>query len=125
MSQQQPSPSLEQYPGYFPAAKPPFWTRTKVGAVAGVLGLFFGIGAGAASGSETAQKQPVPAASPTTPQVDVQAKVDDAVAAAETKRNDELAAAKAAAKAAARQRVGDVRTQAATAQRRAVARAVA
>ena len=35
MSQQELPPTLEQYPGYFPAAKPPFWTRGRVGIAAG------------------------------------------------------------------------------------------
>ena len=31
-------PTLEQYPGYYPAGSKPFWTRTKVGAAAGIVG---------------------------------------------------------------------------------------
>ena len=55
MSFQHAPPSLEKYPGYFPAAKPPFWTRTKVGVVAGVLGLVIGA-AGGAIGSDMDQR---------------------------------------------------------------------
>lgn len=39
------SPQLEQYPGYFPEGSRPFWTRTKVGVVTGVVGLLLGVGA--------------------------------------------------------------------------------
>ena len=42
MSNSLSGPSLDDYPGYFPASKPPFWTRTKVGVGAGLLGIFFG-----------------------------------------------------------------------------------
>lgn len=55
MSVSQP-PSLEDYPGYFPAAKPPFWTKAKVGATAGICGLLLGI-AGTASGDAGESEQ--------------------------------------------------------------------
>lgn len=37
------TPKLEQYPGYFPEGSKPFWTRAKVGVVAGVVGLIVGV----------------------------------------------------------------------------------
>ena len=42
-------PSLDDYPGYFPAGKPPFWTRSKVGTAAGIAGLLLGVGIGGSS----------------------------------------------------------------------------
>ena len=45
-------PTLEQYPGYYPAGSRPFWSRAKVGVVAGVAGLLIGI---AGSGSSEAE----------------------------------------------------------------------
>lgn len=39
-------PSLEQYPGYYPAGSKKFWTRTKVGITAGVVGLLVGMAGG-------------------------------------------------------------------------------
>ena len=119
MSQQQPPPSLEQYPGYFPAAKPPFWTRAKVGAATGIVGLLIGLGAGpgSADSATSADKKPAPTVSA----ADIQAKVDDAVAAAEDRMGDKLATVRDSAY----QRLVEVRQKSVTAQRRAVARAVA
>src|SRR6476469_10400792 len=122
MSQQQPPPSLEQYPGYFPAAKPPFWTRAKVGTATGIVGLVIGIAAapGSADSAQAARK-PAPAPAPSVSAADIQAKVDDAVAAAEDRMSSKLATVRSDA----RQRLADVRGQSAAAQRRAVAKAVA
>lgn len=55
------SPQLEQYPGYFPEGSRPFWTRTKVGFVAGVVGLLLGVGA---TGEAPATEAPAPVADP-------------------------------------------------------------
>lgn len=49
MSNTTSGPSLDDYPGYFPASKPPFWTRRKVGVGAALLGIF--LGAAAAPGA--------------------------------------------------------------------------
>jgi hypothetical protein len=40
-------PTLDQYPGFFPAAKKPFWSRAKVGTATGLVGLLLGVGMGA------------------------------------------------------------------------------
>ena len=40
-------PTLEQYPGFFPATKKPFWSRAKVGTATGLVGLVLGAGLGA------------------------------------------------------------------------------
>ena len=40
------TPSLDQYPGYYPAGSKPFWSRTKVGVAAGVVGLIVGMAGG-------------------------------------------------------------------------------
>lgn len=120
MSQFQSPPTLEQYPGYFPAAKPPFWSRAKVGAVAGAAGLIVGIAVSAASGSEPASDRPAPAAKAPA-KVEIQASIDDAVAAAEERFNQKLGNAHERAE----QRLTVVRERAATTQRQAVARAVA
>jgi len=119
MTQQTP-PGLDQYPGYFPAAKPPFWTRAKVGAATGIVGLLIGLAAapGNADPAPSADKThsaPAPSAA------DIQAKVDDAVAAAEGRMNSKLATVRDHSQ----QRLTTARSQAAAAQRRAVSRAVA
>lgn len=77
-------PSLSDYPGYFPAAKPPFWTRTKVGTVAGIAGLLVGIG-GPSGSTETAD-QPVQATHSFT-----QADIDSAVQKATSDLQSQLA----------------------------------
>lgn len=121
MSQQQLPPSLEQYPGYFPAAKPPFWTRAKVGAATGIVGLLIGLGAGPGVADSATSADKKPASAPTVSAADIQAKVDDAVAAAEDRMSEKLATVRDGAF----QRLVEVHRQSATAQRRAVARAVA
>src|SRR5688500_11374902 len=90
------SPSLEQYPGYFPAAKPPFWTRTKVGIAAALLGVLFGMAStGAASAAETPEPKAPSAASVSA--ADIQQKVDDAVDQAQADMQDEVDAVRAEA----------------------------
>jgi len=126
-------PALDDYPGYFPAAKPPFWTRAKVGTAAGIAGLIVGIGIGSASSTEQ------PAADATYTQADL----DQAVVAAkaetrtqvvseQTSASDQVATKLAAAQAQLRQQKADaaatlrkVRREARAAQRTAVAQAVA
>ncbi|WP_201931768.1 excalibur calcium-binding domain-containing protein [Nocardioides donggukensis] len=76
-------PSLEQYPGYFPAAKPPFWSRLKVGLAAGVFGLVVG-----ASGSGTSEDVRPAAAS--TPDAVSSASVEQAVDEATEELQDEI-----------------------------------
>ena len=61
------SPQLEQYPGYFPEGSRRFWTRTKVGIVAGVAGLLIGV---SGSGEDAVEAPPAVAADPTV-QVDL------------------------------------------------------
>lgn len=56
------SPQLEQYPGYFPEGSRRFWTRTKVGIVAGLVGLLVGVGG---SGEDPVEAPPAVAADPT------------------------------------------------------------
>lgn len=120
MSQQQLPPSLERYPGYFPSAKPPFWTRAKVGTATGIVGLLIGLAAGPGSAdSGTAATKPTPA--PSVSAADIQAKVDDAVAQAEDQMSDKLSTLRDSAQ----RRLSDVREQSAVAQRRAVTQAVA
>ncbi len=122
MSQPSSPPPLSQYPGYFPAAKPPFWSRSKVGLAAGVLGLLVGVGVGAADAQEPA----APRASLPTSQVqpddavDVQAEVDDAVDAVTDEMKSKLERQKTAAAA----RLTRAGTQAKVAQQRAVRQAV-
>jgi hypothetical protein len=114
------SPSLEQYPGYFPAAKPPFWTRTKVGIVAALFGVLFGMASnGADSAAETPEAKAPSAASVSA--ADVQQKVDDAVDQAQADMQDKVDAARAQAD----DRAARIIKRSEFAQRRAVARAVA
>jgi hypothetical protein len=68
-------PTLEQYPGYYPAGSKPFWSRTKVGLATGLAGLIVGLAGG---GSEA--EEPV-AADNGTAASDVQADLDEALAA--------------------------------------------
>ncbi|GAB3760303.1 ElaB/YqjD/DUF883 family membrane-anchored ribosome-binding protein [Nocardioides ginsengisegetis] len=120
MSQQELPPTLEQYPGYFPAAKAPFWTRGKVGIAAGVAGLVIGVVAspGSAESQPAAAKQ---APSPTISTADIQTKIDAAVSAAE----DRLSGKIATVRDNAQQRLSDMRERSVTAQRTAVTRAIA
>jgi len=125
-------PSLDDYPGYFPAAKPPFWTRAKVGAAAGVAGLLLGVGMGSSSATDAAD----PGASFTQADLDraVDAAVTDAQGQAEASQvdNDGAAAKVEALRAQLRQQKADaaatlrkVKREARAAQRTAVAQAVA
>jgi len=125
-------PALDDYPGYFPAAKPPFWTRAKVGAAAGVAGLLLGVGMGSSSSTDAADL----GASFTQADLDraVDAAVTDAQGQAEASQadNDGAAAKVEALRAQLRQQKADaaatlrkVKREARAAQRTAVARAVA
>ena len=88
MDHTQDIPSLDQYPGYFPPAKSPFWTRSKVGIVAAIAGLVVGIGAaGAGEAAEPAPSAAGPAAE-AAPVSDTQ---DEAVVQEEAAVQDELA----------------------------------
>lgn len=115
-------PDLEQYPGYFPAAKPPFWTRTKVGIASGLLGL--ALGAGGASGEEPPKEE----AGPDTETV--QAMVDEAVAEETSELEDRLESTEEEVEEAeqqlerAEQQVERVQAKAEQAQRQAVRKAV-
>jgi hypothetical protein len=127
-------PSLDDYPGYFPAAKPPFWTRAKVGTAAAVAGLLLGAGAAGSSGDAA-----------DTSGTFTQADLDRTVAAATADLQGQLAQARQPAaqdtgdaqriaalqdqlkkqQAAAKARIATVKQRAAAAQRKAVAEAVA
>jgi hypothetical protein len=122
MSANQPPPSLDQYPGYFPAAKPPFWTRAKVGAAAGITGLLVGI-TGSAGGETSSDPEPEKQASAIS-QADVDEAVESATGDLEQdleeqadKAGDDLKAAKA--------RLAAYKKKAAAAQRKAVRNAIA
>ena len=58
------TPKLEQYPGYYPAGSKPFWSRTKVGFVAGVAGLLVGIVGGGYEAEPAAAPEPEPEPEP-------------------------------------------------------------
>lgn len=139
MSSNQPPPSLDQYPGYFPAAKPPFWTRAKVGTVAGICGLLVGLGGGAGASSQP-ESQPDKEESAVSA-ADLDAAVDNATdeleqdleeqaddldeqAKALDEQAEEVKAAEAKLKAA-QQGLAAYKKKAATAQKKAVARAIA
>lgn len=121
MSQPVSSSPLSQYPGFFPASRPPFWRPARVGIAAGLLGLFLGIGIGAAGGQDTK----VPVAKSPAPVVDadssdVQAEVKEAVDAAAADAESKLERQRAAAET----RLANVRQRAEAARTRAVRRAV-
>lgn len=127
MSESGSPPPLDQYPGYFPAAKPPFWTRLKAGVTAGLVGLVVGL-AWSAGGEDSATP---PAASGIT-EADVQARVDAAVGNVRDELEGDLAAQKKSAATdlaeARRQATTDLRLvkkQARASQRQAVSKAVA
>ena len=88
MSEPFSGPSLDQYPGYFPAAKPPFWSRRKVAISAGLLGIFLGFSAGGAGTADA--EQPSAAKTAASASIDVQGKVDEAVAQARSDAQDDL-----------------------------------
>lgn len=72
-------PSLDQYPGYFPAAKPPFWTRPKVGVVASIVGVLLGVGIGGTEADTTNSYS----------QADIKSAVDSATADLEDELQDQ------------------------------------
>ncbi len=88
MSEPFSGPSLDQYPGYFPAAKPPFWSRRKAAIGACVLGVVLGFSAGGGGAADAGQPSADKAA--TSDSIDVQGKVDEAVARARSDMQDEL-----------------------------------
>lgn len=118
------TPSLEQYPGYFPAAKPPFWNRTKAAVAAGVGGLVIGLIAasgGTANTEEPSTSQAVDVAPVVEPaDVDLDQAVDQAVSDEHARMEDKLAQQRASAQ----DRLANARARAANAQRRAVRQAV-
>lgn len=123
MSQPLSGPSLDQYPGYFPAAKPPFWTRTKVGVCAGLVGLFFGFAAGAPGAADSDKPSADEQVSQTDliPAADLEAQVDEAVTEATSRLEDELEGQRETAASQLQQ----ARSKATIAQARAVKAAVA
>ena len=125
MAEQQTSPTLDQYPGYFPAAKPPFWTRWKVAIVAAMVGLVVGL-AGASGGAEGTK--PEQASPPGPSQAQIQSQIDDAVAAAEARVSGQVRTVRADAQqrlASVRSQIAVVRSRAAASERQAVRAAVA
>lgn len=111
-------PTLEQYPGFFPAAKKPFWTRAKTGAAAGLVGLLLGVVFGASGEPSVTEDTPA-----------VQALVSERVAEQTEQFDDETAAlneeleetkdAAAAAAASADARIAEAKKAAAKAKRAA------
>jgi hypothetical protein len=137
MSIQNAPPGLEQYPGYFPASKPPFWTKAKVGVASGVLGLMIGVAgaSGGIAGADPTDDADAPTAADIA-QADVdQGVVDRAVADATTSLQQELDDQDAALREQqeraaalldeARAEAAETKAQAKVAQQKAVAKAVA
>jgi len=122
-------PSLDDYPGYFPAAKPPFWNRTKAATVAAVGGLFLGlvIGVGgAASEPDPAAVAPaVDAAEEEEADVDSEVDVESAVAQAVSTTRESMRTKLEQQRASAAARLERVRAKSVAAQTKAVERAVA
>jgi len=124
MSSQSAPPDLEQYPGYFPAAKPPFWTRSKVGVACGVLGLVLGAAVASGDTGEGGSAQSARAA-------DVDSAVDEATASLEQELADSEEALREQAEQAeadleaARAELATAKREAKVAQRKAVEKAVA
>jgi hypothetical protein len=119
------TPSLEQYPGYFPQAKPPFWNRTKAAIVAGLAGLVIGLLV--AAGGSASPEEPAAADDPPVAEgVDVSDEeiadeVADAVVDETARMQDKLEQQKAKAKA----RLEDAKARAERAEQLAIRRAVA
>jgi hypothetical protein len=128
----QPLP-IEQFPGYVPPGKAPFWTRTKAAVTAGVGGLVIGllIGAGGAASTDEPEADE-PAEVVDTSQLtedDVAEAVDEAVdeavgdaVADETARMQEKLDRQ---RASAQARIDEAKQRVATAAERAMAKAVA
>lgn len=120
-------PSLNDYPGYFPATKPPFWNRTKAAGVAAVGGLFLGLVIGV-SGAES---EPTPPA--VAPVVDSEDKADvvseadvgSAVAEAVGAVRESMTAKLEQQRATAAARLERVKTKAVASKTKAVERAIA
>lgn len=117
-------PSLDQYPGFFPGAKRPFWSRAKVGTGAGLAGLLLGIGIGASN------EAPVSAESPEVKAL-VSAGVDERTSTFDDQAEqlqadlDQAHKDADAAAADARETLAATKRAAAQAKRKAVAAAVA
>lgn len=108
-------PTLDQYPGYYPAGSKPFWSRAKVGVVAGVAGLLIGL-----AGTTGSDAEVPPEASSATEIADLQTELDEALAANEH-LSDELTSDRAEAATAA----SDASRVAKRAQKKAVHAAIA
>lgn len=91
MSNTSAPPSLEDYPGFFPAAKPPFWSRTKVGAASGLIGLLLGVLVGSVADSDPAKPKDLSATVESLEQ-----QLDDAEGALSQQAEDSEAALEAA-----------------------------
>lgn len=112
-------PTLEQYPGYYPAGSKPFWSRTKVAVVAGLAGLLIGI-----AGNTGSEAEVPPEASNVSELADVKAELDDALAAKSdlserltSERHEAASAASKTSRAAERAQKKAVRTAIATTRR--------
>lgn len=133
MSNTTSGPSLDDYPGYFPASKPPFWTRMKVGVGAGLLGLLLGFATTPGATDPVAPPSDVSAAqtnSALDPNEELDAAVDQATEELQEQvadQSDMLADQEAKLLEQERTAALDLRRverQAAVAQRRAVTAAV-
>lgn len=93
-------PTLDQYPGFFPAAKKPFWTRGKTGTAAGVAGLVLGLGFGASTESPVTEDTPAVQALVSEQVAEETEEFDDETAALREELEQAQDAAAAAAKAA-------------------------
>lgn len=109
------SPSLEQYPGYYPPGSKKFWTRPKVGAVTGVVGLIFGLSLGTPTEADPATND-----SESFTQADIDAAVEDA-----TSELDERLQAKEAVLEQQEARAAKAEAKAQRQQARAVKNAIA
>lgn len=125
-------PSLQDYPGYFPPAKTPWWNRTKAAVAAGLVGLFMGLLVSVGDGAPDVEEPP--AASPpslvdeatvTDPASEIDAAVDEAVNEAVAQVTQKMTGKLDQVRASAADRLQRVRDKAQSAQTRAVDRAVA
>lgn len=132
MSNATSEPSLDDYPGYFPVSKPPFWTRTKVGVAATIVGVVLGSSAASGSAEPPAPRTDISASQVSPDEVDqaVEAAVEEATEDLEDQlldKNGELTTQQAKLvqqKRDAAQALKQAKNQAVAAQRRAVTAAV-
>lgn len=120
-------PALEQYPGYFPAAKAPFWSRRKTGIAAAFLGIIVGAGFGSSGATPTSEATPAPTdieSEPTNVEAKIEAAVEDALAEQRGVHDNLAARQRARSKERMAARLAKADSRATRAQRVAVAAAV-